>query len=456
MLDAVFGMLDTFVDIIVPTMSTVSVEFDRISSLEEIEKSIERDNVVLETEKNRDNLGITKASNSLKDPELQEDVYKDIYRISKGKRATELSIAKLALDTEKLIKYAIYYMTNDNVFLLEFSDKDKTFINAICEFAGYGRIYPDQGSMDLSLLDIDSVEKLNIDYVVSLKDLAKRLKNTEFQELWKNKVKKNEKQLLLQGPVISTPNKNSFVDQDGIIHPIFFDPNSIIKPVDRQNGIPDYAYDKFESIFGPMLSEASYYYDIDDNGMYNIVLQRLLAMGAEDRYIIDQGPILGGTQISILGNYLATDGVTLETIFIPVEKYPEIAMKVLNNRWYRLEPDEIVMCFDNLFAEGIVYKNVDFSNTPYLDTMDETEKKLFGKNLKAACILSGKSVRLRIDKFYSASNFILVSDEACSSPLPFVSKDIEKGLTFTICMDRIIRTNPDGTSDEFNIVYEQH
>ena len=188
-----------------------------------------------------------------------------------------------------------------------------------------------------------------------------------------------------------------------------------------------------------------------------------LLIGGDDIeiIIIDDGSILGGTKVSILGMYHAMTG-NMDTIFVKVDNHPIIAQNIFNIPFYIMSELEVQEIFnDQSYLTGLIYKYVDMSNTEFMDTLIKEEKYYFEKRLLAVTkvlVQSGQEARLRFSNYNSPSEFELVSDANVKSPFAkdnTTISNIIEGLKITIEDKKMTKEIPNTPKTFYSIEYEE-
>jgi hypothetical protein len=218
----------------------------------------------------------------------------------------------------------------------------------------------------------------------------------------------------------------------------------------------DNTFFRFENALQKYFPGTGYYYEMDQDGLWNICIPR--ENGTTDSIIIDDGTIMGGAGISILGMYQSVNG-SIDTIFVKESRHPVIVQNILSNPFYimsDLEYQEISV--DETYFENFVYHYIDFSNTEFIDLYSAKEKYDFEKRLLAAIKVLGQDVRLRLNNYIDPYNFELVSDKATKSPMSknnTTSSNICEGLSIEIQNIDLTIRNPEGFSTVYKIEYEE-
>ena len=371
---------------------------------------------------------------------VSEILYDDIHMIADNNDFVEIDLISTAIRTNKWINYAIYYMTDDTN-LLKCGRKERELINAICELAGFGRVYDSVGSCDLRDYDSRNPDrKIGSKFILLLDELMGRLKEPEFQT--KMNLRKAKLNKVLGLPLNPNYSGVHTVDKDGIIHPIFFSNTPLVNTLGprKGEGIDQPLFDRLEVAFKDIISDKNYCYTKNPNGLVDLTIQRDNTFGATEKYLVDNGTLLGGTTISVLGEFDTVNGGR-DSVFIDVRKHPDIAYKILSSIFYRLSVDEVMTANSDMLSNGFIYTYIDFSNTPWFDYLSFTDKVELGNNL----IEIVRSMhddhnlvyppRLRFTQYTDPNNFVLVSDNNVLSPLSdtFVTTpNILEGLSYVM------------------------
>ena len=403
---------------------------------------------------------------------ISNNLYDEILRLSGDHWVPRTSYITLALRTNKLIAYAMYYMVCDSAKLICADKDDKEFINGVGYMAGFGKIFKNSETADISIYDAASAKVgYNKNYLLDYAELFEMFEDLDFQDKWKGKL---ARQMILNTSIPklngSTSGENSIessrgfnarVDEEGYIHPIFFDPNTIVKDtfIKQGAGISDEVFIKFESVFAPLMANSpdKHRYIIDNNGNYNIVISRENAMGAEDYYLIDDGTIMGGNGVYILGNFINNMGIK-DSVFVNCITHKDLTANILSSIFFIIDTDNVMSIINNdYFRNSEVYRFIDFSNTKWLDNItDPKERLLLEKNLTAAIKVSG-GMRFRFLDYSSPSKFTLISDKHTKSPLAFMnatSSNINEGAMVSVSDTTLVIKN-DGFVNNFTIEYKQ-
>lgn len=387
-------------------------------------------------------------------------------KISKmaGSPALEVAYISLARKTEKLIRYTLYYVTTHNAPKIKLSKKEREFVNTVAYYIGYGTIYNYDGVNDIQDYDIEhNFGTFNKDFLLMLRELRDIISKESFEAKWKAKLAAEsilDTSVAMLG-VNDGSIVNSTIDENGMITPIFFTTNSevanIITPK-RPSYMDDDTFVKFENAFKGILSD-NYYYTRNNDGCWVLNIYNPNSI-IENSYIIDDGSIMGGNVVSILGNYQMSTGY-IDTIFVNVSTHKDIVGNILSSPFYTLTNDELHAVSKDMFDNCKIYRTIDFSNTGEIMNMVDlvnNGKDTFGRYLSGVLsILEAKGIdaRLRFSEFASPTSFVLVSDDKCSSPLPgSTSTTIIPDLKVLVTTNKMILVN-NGTSEEFTVTRKE-
>ncbi len=419
---------------------------------------------------------LRKSENFFDSEKITPRLYDGIIGLTNDSYFANVSEITVAIKTNHLIGYAMYYMATDSAKIIPLSKEEKEFVNGVSTYAGYGKIYTDCDNLDIEPYDCDIVTKKNAEkHILDLQYLNEKLNDEEFQQLWKAKLAR----LMILDP--SVPQLNGTVytpeferlgfnarkDENGYIHPIFFkdsfdpattQPQNPINYVRKGPGVSDEAYEKFEKAFSSYFASSPDYhrYVVDRNGNYNLIITRVNAMNAEDAYIIDDGSIMGGSNVYIMGSYISNMN-TKESIFVNVNKHPDITSHILSNSFYVIDPMKVYEIANMDYLKNInIYNLIDFSGTDWLDNItDPSERYIFSKNLTAAiAVCDGE--RMRFLEYQGPTKFTLISDKKCKSSLSYIgaaSSKISEGKMISIDGITMIRKY-NGKVDRFVIEYK--
>lgn len=369
---------------------------------------------------------VEKAEEIIDYGDISMDLYTDIVLITNGEEKDEELLMSKAIITDRWIKYAFYMLTEKDAVKIVAEKEAQELVNGIVELVmpGAEKIYQNAKSANLHKYNSSEVCcGYNGNYILNIDDVLKRF-TPELKSKAEEKLAENESPTEEDANDNPTPvpvfERMGRYDEDGNFHPIFLkDKDQIIKennsiPV-RPDNMSDELFNKFESVFKPLTKGIKYFYNTSQYGNWciNVVTPDGMAICS---YILDDGTIMGGTKVSILGRCQGANGY-IDTLFVDVAKFPNIVRHILANSFYIMNTAEVNQVCAELFINQSIYHNIDFQNTPFMDdinTMRRIEKPL------ASCIqLIDPGMRLRFENFIDPSNFTLVSDTKCVSPLGY-------------------------------------
>lgn len=171
---------------------------------------------------------------------------------------------------------------------------------------------------------------------------------------------------------------------------------------------------RLEAALQPLIRN-SYYYDKDGDGAWRV---NVFFNNAVHSVLVDDGSIMGGTTVSVMGTYHDPKSGWINTLFVPVIRYKEIATDILNKLFFVI-PDRVAdEIFKQQFNNGLIYRFIDFSGTAFMDQLADrsTFEWRLGKCLKVMK-LYGMNMRFRFSNFITPSDFTLTADSQCVSPL---------------------------------------
>ena len=362
--------------------------------------------------------------------EISNDLYLDISIIADGNKKIKEELMAKALVTERWIKYTFYYLTEENASLLVGDKETQELVNGICNLVlpKAELIYPKAKIGNLKKYDAEELlPGYNGNYILSIDDIQKRFTD-DLREKAKKKFNIIDEPLADENETseeieIVEPKdiKNTTVqqvgryDKDGYFHPVFLkDPSEIAQENETKSILkkPDFMsddlYNKFEIAFSPIANDIKYYYNINAHGNWCINIVNGVSTYS---YIIDDGSIMGGDYVYILGNINV--GNHLDTLFVNASIFPKIASNIIHSAFYIMTAEECNTAQKALFTNSRIYRNIDFTNTKFLD------KSSFGieKSLSVCIGLINPDIRLRFENYLNKDNYTLVSDNTCKSPL---------------------------------------
>lgn len=379
---------------------------------------------------------------------ISEKVATDIAETTTSK-FKQLQLVDKAIETKILVDYALYYMTHENAKLTKMPDKEKEFVNGIAAIFEFGKIYESAEVADLDLYDMNST-RFTGPFVVSIEEIRNNFSNSEFmkklqirkEQLAAELSNQNDSVVLIQedGTVVEVID-NKEMDEDEIIHPIFFNNESLDHPVDvfpKQGfGISDDLFDKLESNLSKYLEGVYYRYEMGNN-LINLIITRNYT---QDRYIIDYGHVMGKGEMYVLAN------IPNDTIFVSLE-YEDIVTKVLSNKYYTLSPDEYQQVVNEYFTNMSIYSYIDMTGTEWINDMKMEDYKKLGKkltyiiNLLRSMSNNQQLPRFRFNHWKSVDDFILISDGYVVSPFAdtgVTSSVICEGMMYIVEGDNVIQ-----------------
>ena len=411
--------------------------------------------------------------------EVSNDLAGQIKRLSAGSSIARACYTANADKTNDLVNYAMHEMTNipseNDEEKMVLDDEDKAFINGVAEMAMYGKIYEDVPSDDIEKYDAKAIKIGKVgNYLLMIDEIKGRLVSDDFVSKWQAKkgllsmynpntklIAENESEDNTEESVpeeaTSTFGKGR-IDENGLYHPIFFD-NSLTKysqPEFKDDSISDEELDRVEAVIGSLLpSEQYHYYRKDAYGNMLVIIVKDNAYHAEEVFMIDDGAIMGGNSIYVLGSYIKPDG-TPDTMFVNCNLYPEIARYIFASGFNKMTPEMVSTVVRSQFNNALIYHNVDLSETGFIDTINEAHKKLFEQNLTACIKVMDGDYRLRFESYIAPNKFTLVSDNNCVSTLQdgnITASQICDGLKLEICGNILTKT-VNGVSTKINIIRE--
>lgn len=374
-------------------------------------------------------------------------------RIAESEPKKELKMMAKAIETNKWINYTFNILTDPDAKIIKASSKEKSLVNGIVAYVypSFGKIYEDAGVDDIRDYDAKAANcKYNEDWLLSLFDISKRALKETF-------IKKEEEDVKAENNTPVNPSnivKEHFVsqtingryDEQGLFHPIFVkDKNELISDAHSHTKKPanmdDTLFKRFEDSFSPILKSRYYYYNfVNGNWTINTIIDNMMNTMT---YIIDDGSIMGGSTISIIGTY--NNNGTIDGQFINVIKHPDIVAKMFNGL-YVLTDDELKSVKEDYLENTIIYHNIDFTNTQFIDQLTSDDKKELNKYLFKSLELLPRDIRLRFANFVSPREFTLVSDQYCRSPLPETSNAIDEGFVIVAEPGKITSQQKGGAS----------
>ena len=133
---------------------------------------------------------------------------------------------------------------------------------------------------------------------------------------------------------------------------------------------------------------------------------------------LDDGSIMGGSQVSVLGSYKDPRTGWVNTVFVPEPKFQQIAATILSGTpaMYIIDDASAQEIFKQQFNNGLIYRFIDLSGTAFLDNIDN--KPMFERRLNACMkVMDGMNLRFRFKQFITPMDFELIADSQCISTL---------------------------------------
>lgn len=403
-----------------------------------------------------------------------------IIEVTKDSTASDfinrVTLVNKAIETNKLIQFAMFYMTDDRADLIKRPQIEREIINGIAALFNFGKIYPNDGVSSLKMYDPEYEADFcnTCKFILSICDIAKKLNDPVFVE----KMMKRKEQLAIvdakDDSIIDVDNVGSTeskteesesknnsrwqTDADGIIHPVFFtedapdatinnETEEVVKP--QYIGLTDDEIVKLEEAFGTATDAPHRFEKTGD--LINMYISRN-NYGDEDVYLIDPGIIMGSGKYYVM----ATTNVNGDTIFVSSE-HNDIVKNILSSKFYILTPEECQIVFEHYFRNMVIYRYIDMSNTEFLNSLSREDFEKLGKKLSYILNTMSKNnntgndlPRMRFNYWNGVDDFIIISDPDVKSPIPDTGKVIMEGLMFQV--------NGDDVSQRINNqeVYKYH
>lgn len=220
-------------------------------------------------------------------------------------------------------------------------------------------------------------------------------------------------------PIVSTPqvesapepqiiqNNNEYIIEDKTINNITYSSNMDLGTVHQ--------FERVLEKWLPANIKRRYNYKL---GFYYLYITN--NDGTESRYILDDGSIMGGRRISVLGSFIKNIN-QVNNVFVDIEKHPLITTKLFKDPLYLMSIEEVNECwYDHLYNKAI-YNAIDFHNTEFFDKMSEEEKYNFELTLLGILKIDMfANIRFRFKEFVDSTHYTLVSDYQMFRPLPCI------------------------------------
>ena len=377
---------------------------------------------------------------------------KECNRLSNGNIASKSLYMSIAEKTCKLISYVLWYITDDSVQLIDATDTEKEFMNAITDYIGYGKMYQESGS---ALLDWYDATKLGLGYsgpfLISIRDLEDIRIRQDFDQRWRKTLQKRniEAEVELPSPVSTEANPLVFNTWPEMRHDVM------------PYGMPEVLFTNLEVAFEPFIKKmirCEHWYDVDPEGNYTLNLMSYDTEGnptspSPRTYVIDSGYIMGGSGISIMGKYGDPTTGWVDNVFVDVNKFPGIATAILASPYYVLN-SEAQQVFNEQFNNGKIYRYIDLSNTYFLDSISKEDKIMLNRTLTGCISLMDFDLRYRIEDYVSPTKFKLIADQKCISTLKAYGAtapiNVSDPITIEFDVNKIVKT-VGGKAEIFNV-----
>lgn len=396
---------------------------------------------------------LDKAHKKFGDAQISPNTNLSIMLMAGANYEIESVYREKAIDTNNLIQYTLYWLTDLNAMKLpnDFTKDEKEFINAIANFVApeFGKVFEDADIVNLGkyfscnfanpnytgkylLTETDIEQYMSVDFFEQMRAKWSKLNQTPRPENRSDEIKFTGEETGT-GPIPF--GRVGRFDEGGFYHPAFTFTDAEMEDIPvKPEGMEDSLFNKLELVFSNLIPEGKkHYYNYDIN--HNMILTTYSNLFDQINYLIDDGHIMGGTHIYICTNYVMQNGYT-DDILIDVNKHPDIAKKVLASPMYFLTPEEMVKVSQDMFTETRIYTNIDLSNTAFIDNLTPQDKAEFEKSCKYIFMILDQDAlsdtRLRVTDYVSPFNFKLVSDKDCRISLPSDRKGIFEGLIFHI------------------------
>lgn len=375
----------------------------------------------------------------------------NIIEISGDDKIKRVKIIAKAIETQKLINYAYYYMTDENAAQLKKKNQvERSIINAIADIFDFGTIYESVPAANLKLYDPEYEDDFqeNAKYFLSISDIEEMKKDP----VWMDKLKKRKEQLAIIRSGNCTEEENQSdsgfwkTDEEGVIHPIFINENGIDlsadgEPAVQGEGISDALFDSLEAAFSPFVGKHRYEKSGDLISLYLIRENNI-----EERYTIDPGIVMGVGEFYVLANVNFGNG-DIDTIFVST-KHDSIIRNIFNIPFYYLNQNEVQEVILDYFRNMELYKYIDMSGTEFLRDLTKDDFQKLGKKLTfiISKVIEQSSYgvpRFRFNYWKSIDDFMLVSDNDVKSSLKETGETspiICEGLIYQVNGDDVVQT----------------
>jgi hypothetical protein len=439
--------INNVLDILIPTpdgkITKAEYYFRKGLELSENEKP-----VVLKADE------FAKAHNKFGNTPISGNTNLNIMIMAGGNSIVEETYFDKATKAKQLIEYAMYWLTDLNALKLpiDCTQEEKEFINAIADYVApeFGKIFEDADTINLDkyfssnfynpfykgnylLTETDIESYISIDFADQMRAKWSKLNQSPAP------VEPRPEEIKYTGEETGTGpipfGRVGRFDENGYYHPAFSFSSGEMEDVPVQpEGMDDKLFDRLELVFSNLIPEGrKHYYSYDING--NMLITTYSNLFDQISWLIDDGRIMGGTDIYICTNYVTTNGYT-DDILINVIRHPDIAKRVLQVPMYIMNPNETFMVMNDMFRETRIYTNIDLGNTSFLDNLPPQDKAEFEKSCMYVFKILDQDglsdTRLRITDYVSPFDFKLVSDKDCRISLPSDRKGIFENLIFHV------------------------
>ena len=440
-----------------------AVDLDEIKSKREVDQALQKANEIYKT------MNLTNANVSAETEEKVKDV-------ASRSNFAQIDIMNKVLQTEQWVRYAYYYMTDNSAELFELEDEIEAFLNSISVLAGFGKMYPQAAVSDIHEYDLKICD-MKKRFLMDVDEVSKYVASGNFQMKMKTRLQTIKAYIpttKVEKPQEEEQQNVSWrLGEDGLYHKTlrtFREDENLIRPFanivkgatsgststnnimnqptqveepqipfkqpqEMSNGM----FERLNKALTPaIIGTDSYWYSFDQNGLLllNVPNRTTMSTGI---YPIDTGSIFGGDNIRVLGNFVDQNGMK-NTIWVDVEKRPEIAAKVIQNPLYLLDTSECMMVSEDILTNNYLARYIDFSCTPFFSTMEKPTADRLCKRLMDILAIVRMNYdpnldlpRFRFDRYDNPDAFVIVSDENVSRQIPAMmsmSFDNAHALTF--------------------------
>lgn len=396
-----------------------------------------------------------------------------IHKASKRSKVVEFYLLYRAKITHKLIMRAISYMLNENALPDEsLSKEDKQLFNTICKLANFPLPYP-----KVKTLDMKKVENFDSEFVFDKEEILNLLYNIDFQNKMRIRMMNSGMDTgcgkivdaieMKPNPVSTkTKKEKKHVEEPQQVDPQnapieFVDPNNMVRRYEKKGvNVSVESYNRFEYAFAKFIPETvPYHYELGMDGYYYLYITR--PNGVEEYYALDDGSIMGGDSVYIMGSYIDENGKP-QNIFVDAYDYPSVVSKILKQSIFNyLTEDEVKRCSERLFFDRKVYNLIDFRDTPFIDDLDKNQLILLETTLLGVFNLDVVSnrIRMKFESFNGPANYVLVSDMSLKRPFPYIQNEPQpetsvcEGLKITV-LNKDIFVEYGGSSMKYHMEYD--